>query len=468
MRSDGPAGQAHLELRARATTGNSSGSSGDMSGKTAVRDELEDFTGYVDSIRELVQSRQPIAFSEWGEKLSLCLNGEPRRIIRERVPQTQLRSQGAYFTGPKLARRLATTATADAEGAPIYYDPACGAGDLLLAIARRLPIRPTFLDTLNTWGANLGGCDVSPDFVRLAKARLTLLAARRCRVRPPLDPLATVDAFPNVIAADFLAPSRSMPNAGVVVMNPPFGYTSAPADCEWGSGRVNLAAVFVDRLIHDISDDTRVVALLPDVLRSGSRYIAWRKAMRELGHVIRETPLGLFDPWTNVDVYLFHFKKTTSRDRSCRPQPTSNPIRGVGIRFSVHVGPVVPHRDKAEGPLVRYIHSRSIPPWAESAGPVETRQFSGRLFDPPFVTVRRTSRPDARNRAVGTLVLGSDPVAVENHLIVLLPKDGRLQTCRQLLRRLRSPRTDGWLNSRLRCRHLTTRALAEMPWWYKP
>lgn len=434
----------------------------------AVRHELEGFAEYVDSIRELVQPRQPISFSEWGEKISLCLDGEPGRVLRERVPQTQLRGQGAYFTGPKLARRLATTATIDEERAPIYFDPACGAGDLLLAIARRLPLRPTFLETLKTWGANLAGCDLSPDFVRLAKARLTLLAAKRCRVRPPLHPLATVDAFPNVIAADSLSPSRCMPNADVVIMNPPFGYTSAPADCDWASGRVNLAALFVDRVICDISEHTRVVALLPDVLRSGSRYIAWRKSTRELGCVIRETPLGLFDPWTDVDVYLFHFKKTTCRNRSCESLPTSNSTRGVGNRFSVHVGPVVPHRDKAEGPLVRYIHARSLQPWAECADPVETRQFSGRLFDPPFVTVRRTSRPDGGNRAVGTLVLCSDPVAVENHLIVLIPKDGSLQTCRQLLRRLRSPRTDDWLNSRLRCRHLTTRALIEMPWWYKP
>ena len=42
------------------------------------------------------------------------------------------------------------------------------------------------------------------------------------------------------------------------------------------------------------------------------------------------------------------------------------------------------------------------------------------------------------------------PVAVENHLIVLLPNDRTVQTCRELLGRLRSPKTDNWLNARLR------------------
>lgn len=406
--------------------------------------------------------------STWHKKLALCLDGEPRQVLRERVPQIHLREQGAYFTSRKLATRLANIATSDAGATQSYYDPACGAGDLLLAIARKFPLQPTFTDTVKTWGENLAGCDVSPDFVRLAKARLMLLAAMRCRVHPPFTQSELIDAFPNLLVADSLASSRPIPSADVVVMNPPFGYACAPPDCVWASGRVNLAALFVDRIIREIPDGTRVVALLPDVLRSGTRYVAWRNFARSFGCVVRETPVGLFDRWTDVDVYLLHFKKNWLCQKLEEARLTDSTTGGIGKRFLVHVGPVVPHRDMEEGPFVRYIHARSIPPWTECAAPEETRQFSGRLFGPPFVTVRRTSRPDGGNRAVATLVLGDDAVAVENHLIVMLPRDGRLQTCRQLLRRLRSPKTDAWLNSRLRCRHLTTRALAEMPWWYKP
>lgn len=449
-------------------TGDSNGFRDAMSGSTPDHYKFHSFTKYVDSVQELIQTHLPIALSEWRKKLVLCLDGEPRRILRERVPESDLRQQGAYFTGPKFARRLATTATAGEGIAPVYYDPACGAADLLLAIARSLPLEPTIQNRLDTWGDRLGGCDVSRDFVRLAKARLTLLAAKRRRVRTQLDPLASIDAFPKILVADSLSPARCIPSADVIVMNPPFGYTSAPADCAWASGRVNLAAIFVDRVIHDIPDGTRIVALLPDVLRSGSRYIAWRKAMRTLGSVLRETTWNLFDRWTDVDLYLLHFKKNACHHGSCEARPTGKPTYGVGKRFMVYVGPEVPHRDQEEGPVARYIHTRSLPPWTECADPEETRRFSGRLFDPPFVTVRRTARPDSGNRAVATLVLGNGPVTVENHLIVLVPKDGSVRTCRELLRRLRFPRTVNWLNSRLRCRHLTTRALAEMPWWYKP
>ena len=429
---------------------------------------LEHYSRYVDSICELAQPREPITLAAWRKRLAVCLDGEPSRVLREQVPEPELRRQGAYFTGRRLANRLANVAKACPIAASAYYDPACGGGDLLLAVARKLPLQPTLPDTLNTWSTHLAGCDVSPDFVRLTKARLTLLAAKRSRIHLPFNLRAVSDAFSNIVVADSLAPWPSIQSVAVILMNPPFGYASAPDGCVWATGRVNLAALFVDRAIRDIPDGTEIVAILPDVLRSGSRYDAWRELILASGCLIRETPLGLFDRWTDVDVYLFHFRKDTRRDVSTEVQLTDEPTYGVGKRFVVHVGPVVPHRHPETGPLVRYIHARSLPPWNECTKIAETRRFSGRLFDPPFVTVRRTSRPDSGNRALATLVYGNDPVAVENHVIVLLPKDDAVRTCRQLMRRLRSPKTDNWLNARMRCRHLTTRALAEMPWWYKP
>ena len=437
--------------------------------KHTVIHKLEQFTEYVDQIDELARPRGPVNRAEWRKRLALCLNGEPNRVLREQVPQADLRCQGAYFTGPKLAGRLARLTIATQMSMSTYYDPACGAGDLLLAIAQKLPIRNTFEDTLVAWGACLSGCDISADFVRLAKARLILLAAKRANVRPPFDSPALSDAFAGIVVADSLSASRPTPTADAILMNPPFGYATAPVDCHWAKGRVNVAAIFIDRAIRDAADGTFIAAILPDVLRSGSRYTAWREMTHASGYVIGETRFGLFDPWTDVDVYLFQFKKKTIADGiTDSPRPTSRPTFGIGKRFCVHVGPVVPHRDKEKGPIVPYIHARSLPPWCESADIAEERRFSGRLFKPPFVTVRRTSRPDSGNRAVSTLILGPDPIAVENHLIVLIPKDGEVKTCRLLMQRLRSPRSDNWLNARLRCRHLTTCALAEMPWWRKP
>ena len=436
--------------------------------ESPVGHNLEHYSRYVNSIYELAQTREPVSLSAWRKRLAGCLDGEPGRVLRQQVPPTELRRQGAYFTAPRLANRLANTARNCPVAAPSYYDPACGGGDLLLAVARKLPLQTTFSDTLNTWGTHLAGCDISPDFVRLSKARLILLAAKRSGIHPPFDLRVVSHAFPNIVVADFLAPRQGILSADVILMNPPFGYTCAPKNCVWSSGRVNVAALFVDRVIHNIPDGTQIAAILPDVLRSGSRYAGWRELILASGCLIRETPLGLFDRWTDVDVYLFHFRKDTRPNESVDVQLTNKPTYGVGKRFMIHVGPVVPHRHPETGPLVQYIHARSLPPWSEYAKIVETRRFSGRLFDPPFVTVRRTSRPDSGRRALATLVCGDDPVAVENHLIVLRPKDNAVRTCRQLMRRLRSRRTDDWLNVRMRCRHLTTRALAEMPWWSKP
>ena len=365
-----------------------------------------------------------------------------------------------------MALRLANAALTRSASA-IYYDPACGAGDLLLAIARKLSLASNFQDTLRDWGERLAGCDISADFVRLAKIRLALLAGKRCQSSPPFDLPNVAHWFPRIVVADSLSDARHTPKADVVVMNPPFGYVSAPATCDWANGRVNAAALFATRAIRDLRPGSRIVAILPEVLRSGTRYIAWRESVLASGNVLSERSLGLFDPWTDVDVYLLHFEKTSAKRRS-KQSPTRVPNGGIGKRFHVHVGSVVPHRHLQEGASVPYLHARSIPGWTESGDMPETRKFGGRLFQPPFVTIRRTSRPDDGKRAVATVILGDDAVAVENHLIVCLPKDGTANTCRELMRRLRSKKTDDWLNSHQRCRHLTTRIVAHIPWWYKP
>lgn len=429
-------------------------------------DQSDSFSQYVESILELAELCTPINGSEWRERLALCLDGEPSRILREQVPRIDLRRQGAYFTSFRLARRVATVATSQTIS-PKVCDPACGAGDLLLAAAQKLPIQPTFQDTLSEWGRLLSGFDISGQFVRLTKARLILLAAKLHGIRPPFDSSLPLHPFPNIKIGNSLTPSQHMSDADVIIMNPPFGYAIAPADCDWASGRVNVAALFVERAIRDVPDGSRIIAILPDVLRSGSRYVTWRELMRVSGSVLCEKPLGLFDKWTDVDVYLFHFEKNLSLDKSCTGYLPDRPTHGVGRRFSVHVGSVVPHRHAETGPYSPYINARSLPAWDELTTIKTRRQFSGRLFEPPFVCVKRTSRPDSGRRAIATLVSSSKPVAVENHLVVLLPRDGTIQTCRKLVRRLASPKTDKWLNTRLRCRHLTTSALSEMPWWYK-
>ena len=397
-----------------------------------------------------------------------CLDGEPGDVLRRAETCETLRQQGAYFTGPKMVTKIANILTVTSDPRTTFLDPTCGAGDLLLGVANRLPVRDTFEETITSWGERLAGIDVSPEFVRAAKARLVLLAAKRCRVRPAKVGVELDRVFPGIIKADFLADSHAVIRADVVVMNPPFGYASAPDGCTWASGRVNAAATFVERAIKGSPEGGRIVAILPDVLRSGSRYRRWRETIGAWGSIRRERPLGIFDRWADVDVFLLDYLVHRTKDQGAAAPLRRRPRGGVGERFSVHVGPVVPHRHGETGPLVPYIHARSLRPWDECSRIGESRRFDGRLFEPPFVAVRRTSRPDDAKRAVAALVRADKPVAVENHLVVLVPNDSTVSKCRQLLLRLRSRKTDDWINDRLRCRHLTTAVLADMPWWRTP
>ena len=431
---------------------------------------LTRFRRYVDATEQLAQGRKALGPVEWRQIMTMSLDGEPGRVLRRDVAYPQLRQQGAYFTGTKMATRLANAVSVDLHSRKVYFDPTCGAGDLLLAVAKKLPIAGTLRKTLADWGQCLAGCEISPDFVRLAKARLVLLAAKRCRVRPTDETVHLSRMFPKIVEADFLSHSSPTQGADVVVMNPPFGYKPAPTGCEWAQGKVTAAAMFTEKAIRDSREGTRIAAILPEVLRSGTRYKRWRSMVGTMGSIRGERPLGLFDRWADVDVYLLDFLKTaeTQESEATTIRPSTRQPRGVAKRFAVHVGPVVPYRHKEVGPTARYIHARSLPVWGEHKRIVEKRNFSGRLFEPPFVAVRRTSRPSDKKRAVATLILGKRAVAVENHLIVMLPKDGTTRTCRDLIVRLRSTKTDDWINSRLRCRHLTTAVLADMPWWYKP
>ena len=74
-------------------------------------------------------------------------------------------------------------------------------------------------------------------------------------------------------------------------------------------------------------------------------------------------------------------------------------------------------------------------------------------------------RMDQQHRAVGTIVVGQEPVAVENHLFVLTPNDGSLARCQELISALQSPRATQWFDQRIRCRHLTAATLRQFPWW---
>jgi hypothetical protein len=280
------------------------------------------------------------------------------------------------------------------------------------------------------------------------------------------DSLDLRSVFPLIRVGDGLQPGPGYSRADWIIVNPPYGYMGAPKECSWASGSITAAGVFFEACLQNSTVGTRITAVLPDVLRSGTRYEKWRQLVAEQSIINRLQPYGLFDHRADIDVFILDVVKQPIGTRSRNNRWTDPNIkRGktVGDLFAVHVGPVVPHRHRRVGTFAPYIHARAIPPWACVNLITEHRRFKGSLFTPPFVAIRRTSRPGDKHRATSTLITDTRPVAVENHLVVCCPRDGTIKSCRQLLRQLRRKQTSDWLNGRIRCRHLTVASVKELP-----
>ena len=181
---------------------------------------------------------------------------------------------------------------------------------------------------------------------------------------------------------------------------------------------------------------------------------------------------GPFDSLADVDVFILRMVAGQPRDRDAVSWWTGTGPRAekrVEDYFDVSVGPVVPHRHRKVGPQFPFVSARLLPHWGIfNVSSAPRRRFRGRTFTPPLVLVRRTSAPSDKKRAIATLVEGRSNVAVENHLLVLYPREKSLALCHELVRRLRANSTDEWLNERIRCRHLTVSSLKQLPWWTDP
>lgn len=428
---------------------------------------MSSFTRYVTRTETVLGQIIAGKLQPWKRSTTPVLNGEPWEELRRATDLEKLRKQGSFFTSRRLAR-LAIDLPSSQGVAPtdlIGFDPACGAGDLLLTIARHLNRRTTLSETLEYWGRHLVGIDRSPQFVRLTKIRLALLALHlgaSPKVRKSFD---LSRFFPEIKIGNSLKSTAEFRRANFVALNPPFFLTKASHDCAWGSGRITAAAQFMEYAVMNSREGSRLVGILPEVLRTGSSYQRWRAVIEEHTNDGSVRHLGLFD--NNADVHVFVLS-ATKVSRSQASQRIDWWRRGamtstVNDLFEVHVGAVVPHRHRKVGPVRPYIHARSATPWERIDTIEETRKFRGTTFQAPFVAIRRTSRPEDRNRAVATLIAIAGEIAVENHLIVCKPRSGTVSDCKRLVSRLRQRRTDLFLNERIRCRHLTVEAVREIP-----
>jgi hypothetical protein len=417
------------------------------------RIETSAYSGFIQELRLAFLSSHPKEFVPF-------LDGLAGKRCAQLLSRESIDALGAFFTPSHTARRIVRRFSVISWADEVVFDPACGAADLLLPVANELPVESTASATLRFWNTRICGCDLVPEFVEAAKLRLVLLAARKgCQLDDTPTRLASL--LTSLVIANGLAVSDQYSHSSCIVMNPPYGRVRVGKQ-PWRDGAVTAAALFVERAARLSVPGTQICALLPEVLRTGSSYANWRAHIGQLASPSRPLSMGLFSAHADVDVFVQHFTKQGTPFPKVSLRKSERAI--IGDRFRVCVGAVVPHRDPVIGPKVAYLHPKNAKPWFELRRINETRMFEGRTFRPPFVVVRRTSRPGDAHRATATLVLGQREVAVENHLIVLIPRHGNLRACRELIRLLRSAKTDESLNRTMRCRHLTTGCVSSLLW----
>lgn len=401
------------------------------------------------------------------EALRSALDGQPARQLRQLAGLAERRRAGAFFTGPRIRKRFTRRLRASVSARSLVYDPTCGAGDLLLACTPLLPVSGDAIETIDTWAKQLFGRDLHREFVLAAQIRLALAALDSSALLGRNSRRSLADRLFNIRVGCGLSESHVAADATHIVMNPPFTSQFAPDSCDWASGTVNAAALFLEAAIKSAQAGTRLLAVLPDVLRSGARYEHWRRMIAANARSLHVDLLGQFDRWTDVDVFLLDLMKAPARaQRRLRVWKHERVTTSARLRdyFDLSVGPVVEYRDPKRGEPHPFLQARDTPPWSEIASISTKRRFTGRLVRPPFLVVRRTSRKGDKARAIASIVRGRAAVAVENHLLILRPKDGTVVRCSKALKVLRHPETSSWLDRRIRCRHLTVGALADVPW----
>lgn len=430
---------------------------------TSRRRGFTAYRTYVSGLRDLAGEFQ--RSDDWNERAYAALNGQASLKLRQVIPLKTRRRVGAFFTGSELASQLISRC-GKFDKRSIIHDPSLGMGDLLLATAQKLPLGRTLNETLNQWGRQLTGTDIHCEFVEGAKTRLVILAQQRHGLKS-FAVTSFAGLFPGIRVADGLVQHKLFACATHLTLNPPFGLTDAPDGCSWAGGRITAAANFVITALDRAKPGAELVAILPDVLRSGSFTEHWRKRVEELAAVKLVEPYGIFDESADVDVFILRVIRRAKNSTNKSVPWTAAPIQtGTTIAdyFDVHVGRVVPHRDPKMGNWHPYIHARSVPLWKIMREFKHSRRHQGKVYVPPFVVIRRTSRPGHPYRAAATVITGKKSVAVENHLIVCEPKDNKTQAvCKKLMLQLKTKAVNEFLDERIRCRHLTVGAVIEIP-----
>lgn len=389
---------------------------------------------------------------------------DAQQYLRDNESIATLRASGVFFTGDSLANECASYIYSDFEGLKVL-DPCCGTGNLLIAVSKKLELGNGLTNTLSIWNRKLHGFDLYEEFVEATKLRIILEAIQRGADLENYELDHYLGILTNITCKNALELDAIKTNYNYILMNPPYNLSLIDDYKHWRSGKVNLAAVFLDYYILFSEVDTRFIAILPDVLRSGTRYAKWRDFVQNnlKAKIINK---GRFDSKTDVDVFILVGKKQTINNgiKWVKYSSTLSPKK-ISDYFCVNIGKVVPHRDPLMGSDYPYIYPKSMVNWSEidSKDLQENIQHQSKPISPPFVIIKRTSSPKDKCRATAQLITGEKPVFVENHLIVVKPLQPCIYLCRKLITHLKSKEVSDFLNDYIRCRHLTVKSIKEIP-----
>lgn len=412
--------------------------------------------------QDLIKAIESIVDREESNQLSDLIDLDGIDLIARRLlTAEEMKNAGTFFTGQALSSRLISDIKNTVNENSIILDPTCGTGNLLIEASRQLAVKKGLKETLSKWGEQLSGYDINPSFVDAAKLRIILEAIIRgankdCSIDEAMLLLKKISTRNALEIA-----KKELKNVTHILMNPPFSNWRLDTPNYFSSGKTNAASVLLIHFIREMREGCYINAILPDVIRSGSRYINTRKFSND-NIAANCSVWGRFNKKTNVDVFILSGKKV-NKNSGIKWQKESHERTAISSRYLIKIGPLVSYRDKEEGPLSPYLHQKNSPHGKVISHISEKRKFKGKLYTPPFVVVKRTSSPKDKPRASATLILGKKPIAVENHMIIIKPLSGCLDECFRLLHILDKESTNVFLNDRIRLRHLTVKAIGEIP-----
>src|ERR1022692_1715645 len=239
------------------------------------------YSNYVSRLQDLMTDT--VRGTNWDKRVVAALDGEANAQLRRLVTLKARRKFGAYFTGTKLSNRLLRRHTSFGKRSFIY-DPSCGMCDLLLASAKKLKLEKNLQATLMQWGRQLAGTDLNPEFIEGAKRRLVLLARQRHKTKETI--IGSLNKlFPHIKVGDGLVEKVLFQRATLLVMNPPFGRVAVPFGCKWAGGKISEAAIFMVTALERVRPGVKILAILPEVLRSGSFSEHWRNCVSDLAEI---------------------------------------------------------------------------------------------------------------------------------------------------------------------------------------